>query len=113
MAKLTTFAVIAAAAVTTLAACSATPPAKPPSIVTNEVPYQPGMGTVQAVTQTPVLAVAGAGATATTGASATSEPLKRLHVRMDNGRTQYIDTVSSVRPGARVELTPDRKIRTL
>ena len=107
MAKLTTLAVIAAAAVTTLAACGTTPPARTPSIVTNEVPYQPGMGTVQAVTQTPVLAVAGA------GASATSDPLKRLHVRMDNGRTQYIDTVSSVRPGARVELTPDRKIRTL
>ena len=107
MAKLTTLAVIAAAAVTTLAACGTTPPARTPSIVTNEVPYQPGMGTVQAVTQTPVLAVAGA------GASATSEPLKRLHVRMDNGRTQYIDTVSSVRPGARVELTSDRKIRTL
>jgi type IV pilus biogenesis protein CpaD/CtpE len=111
MAKLTTLAVIAAAAVTTLAACSVTPPNRPPSIVTNEVPYQPGMGTVQAVTQTPVLAVAGAGASS--AASSTSEPLKRLHVRMDNGRTQYIDTVSSVRPGARVELTPDRKIRTL
>jgi len=109
MAKLTTLAVIAAAAATTLGACSVTPPNRPPSIVTNEVPYQPGMGTVQAVTQTPVLAVAGAGATT----SATSDPLKRLHVRMDNGRTQYIDTVSSVRPGARVELTPDRKIRTL
>ena len=107
MAKLTTLAVIAAAAVTTLAACSANPPNRPPSIVTNEVPYQPGMGTVQAVTQTPVLAVAGA------GASSTSEPLKRLHVRMDNGRIQYIDTVSSVRPGARVELTQDRQIRTL
>ena len=107
MAKLTTLAVIAAAAVTTLAACSTTPPARTPTIVTNEVPYQPGMGTVQAVTQTPVLAVAGA------GASSTSEPLKRLHVRMDNGRTQYIDTVSTVKPGARVELTPDRKIRTL
>ena len=107
MAKLTTLAVIAAAAVTTLAACGTTPPAKTPSIVTNEVPYQPGMGTVQAVTQAPVLAVAGA------GASATTDPLKRLHVRMDNGRTQFIDTASSIRPGARVELTPDRKIRTL
>jgi type IV pilus biogenesis protein CpaD/CtpE len=107
MAKLTTLAVIAAAAVTTLAACGTTPPARTPSIVTNEVPYQPGMGTVQAVTQTPVLAVAGA------GASSTSEPLKRLHVRMDNGRMQYIDTVSTVRPGARVELTQDRQIRSL
>jgi type IV pilus biogenesis protein CpaD/CtpE len=109
MAKLTTFAVIAAAAVTTLAACSSTPPAKTPSIVTNEVPYQPGIGTVQAVTQTPVLAVAGAGASAST----TTDPLKRLHVRMDDGRVQYIDTVSSVKPGMRVELTPDRQIRTL
>ena len=102
MAKLTTFAVIAAAAVTTLAACGTTPPNRIPNIVTNEVPYQPGMGTVQAVTQTPVI-----------GASSSGETLKRLHVRMDNGRTQYIDTVSSVRPGARVELTPDRQIRTL
>ena len=106
MARLTTFAVIAAAAVTSLAACS-TPPNRMPSIVTNEVPYQPGRGTVQAVTQTPVVAVAGA------GASSTSEPLKRLHVRMENGRMQYIDTASSIRPGARVELTQDRQIRTL
>jgi hypothetical protein len=102
MAKLTTFAVIAAAAVTTLAACSTTPPNRMPSIVTNEVPYQPGMGTVQAVTNTPVIAGAGS-----------SEPLKRLHVRMDNGRVQYIDTVSSISRGQRVELTPDRQIRTL
>jgi hypothetical protein len=102
MAKLTTFAVIAAAAVTTLAACGTPQPSRTPSIVTNEVPYQPGMGTVQAVTQTPMLA---------TGTS--SEPLKRLHVRMDNGRTQFIDTVSSVAPGTRVELTADRQIRTL
>ena len=101
MAKLTTFAVIAAAAVTTLAACSANPPSRPPSIVTNEVPYQPGVGTVQAVTQTPVIG------------STSGDSLKRLHVRMDNGRVQYIDTVSSIRPGMRVELTPDRQIRTL
>jgi hypothetical protein len=100
MAKLTTFAVIAAAAVTSLAACS-TPPNRMPSIVTNEVPYQPGMGTVQAVTNTPVI-----------GASS-SEPLKRLHVRMDNGRVQYVDTVSSISRGQRVELTADRQIRTL
>jgi type IV pilus biogenesis protein CpaD/CtpE len=106
MAKLTTFAVIAAAAVTTLAACGTTPPARTPSIVTNEVPYQPGMGTVQAVTNTPVIAGANSSASA-------SEPLKRLHVRMDNGRVQYIDTVSSISRGQRVELTPDRQIRTL
>ena len=102
MAKLTTLAVIAAAAVTTLAACSANPPSRPPSIVTNEVPYTPGTGTVQAVTQTPVLS-----------GGSSSDPLKRLHVRMDNGRVQYIDTVSGIRPGQRVELTPDRQIRTL
>ncbi len=101
MAKLTTFAVIAAAAVTTLAACGTTPPDRMPNIVTNEVPYQPGMGTVQAVTSTPMI---GAGA---------SEPLKRLHVRMDNGRVQYVDTLSSISRGQRVELTPDRQIRTL
>ena len=103
MAKLTTLAVIAAAAVTTLAACGTTPPSRTPSIVTNEMPYQPGHGTVQAVTHTPVLP---------SGVSS-SDPLKRLHVRMDNGRMQYIDTVSSITPGMRVELTPDRQIRTL
>ena len=102
MAKLTTFAVIAAAAVTTLAACGTTPPNRVPNIVTNEVPYQPGMGTVQAVTNTPVLS-----------GGSSSDPLKRLHVRMDNGRMQYIDTVSSISRGQRVELTPDRQIRTL
>jgi hypothetical protein len=102
MAKLTTFAVIAAAAVTTLAACGTTPPNRMPSIVTNEVPYQPGTGTVQAVTNTPALS-----------GGSSSEPLKRLHVRMDNGRVQYVDTVSSISRGMRVELTPDRQIRTL
>jgi hypothetical protein len=103
MAKLTTFAVIAAAAaVTTLAACGTTPPSRTPSIVTNEMPFQPGMGTVQAVTHTPMLP----------GANS-SDPLKRLHVRMDSGRIQYIDTVSSITPGMRVELTPDRQIKTL
>jgi hypothetical protein len=101
MAKLTTLAVIAAAAVTTLAACG-TPPSRMPNIVTNEVPYSPGTGTVQAVTHTPMIA----------GASS-SDPLKRLHVRMDTGRMQYIDTVSSITPGMRVELTSDRQIRTL
>lgn len=102
MAKLTTLAVIAAAAVTTLAACGTSQPARTPSIVTNEMPYQPGTGTVQAVTHTPILSGGSSG-----------DPLKRLHVRMDNGRMQYIDTVSSITPGMRVELTPDRQIRTL
>lgn len=102
MAKLTTFAVIAAAAVTTLAACGTTPPNRMPNIVTNEVPYQPGTGTVQAVTNTPVLS-----------GGSSRDPLKRLHVRMDNGKIQYIDTVSSISRGMRVELTPDRQIRTL
>jgi len=101
MAKLTTLAVIAAAAVTTLAACGTPAPSRTPTIVTNEVPYQAGMGTVQAVTHTPMLP---GGAT---------DSLKRLHVRMDNGRMQYIDTVSSITPGMRVELTPDRQIRSL
>jgi len=105
MSRLTTLAVIAAAAVTSLAGCS-TPPNRMPSIVTNEVPYQPGVGTVQAVTQTPMLPGGSSSASA-------SEPLKRLHVRMENGRVQYIDTVSSIRPGARVELPPDRQLRTL
>ena len=102
MAKLTTVAVIAAAAVTTLAACGTTPPPRQPSIVTNEVPYSPGMGTVQAVTPTPVIA----------GASS-SASLNRLHVRMDNGRVQYVDTASSIARGARVELTPNRQLRVL
>jgi hypothetical protein len=32
---------------------------------------------------------------------------------MDNGRVQYVDTVSSISRGQRVELTADRQIRTL
>ena len=102
MAKLTTLAVIAAAAVTTLAACGTSAPNRPVNIVTNEMPFQPGTGMVQAVTQTPVLP-----------GGSSADPLKRLQVRMDNGRIQYIDTISDIARGSRVELTPDRQIRVL
>ena len=103
MAKLTPLAVIAVAAIATLAACS-TPPqsARPPSIVTNEMPYQSGSGMVTAVTPAPI-----------SSGGASSAPLNRLHVRMDSGTMQYVDTVSSISKGSRVWLTEDRQIRLM
>jgi len=100
MAKLTPFAI---AAVALLAACSTTP--QPTTkIVTNENPMRPGTGVVQAVMPTPVMA----GSTASAGSS---EPLRRLEVKMSDGKVQYIDTKSDFSKGDRVQLSGDGIIR--
>jgi hypothetical protein len=94
--KLTLFAL---AAVAVLGACSATPPASnTPRVVTNDNPLRPGTGVVQSVTPTPTM-VPSAG---------TSEPLRRLEIKMSDGRMQYIDTPSrEIARGDRVQLSGD------
>jgi hypothetical protein len=102
MPKLLPLAVIATAAA--LGACG-TPPQQPaPRIVTNVIPYAPGNGVVQAVFAAP---------TGQAPASSSAEPMARLEIKMDNGKIQYVDTASNIARGKRVELTPDRQIRTL
>jgi hypothetical protein len=114
MAKLITFAAIAAAA--TLGACSvkqppqAGGPSQPqPNIVTQVHPYMAGNGVVQSVAPTPMYSAPGAGST-----SATSEPTQRLEIKMDNGKVQYVDVPSrEFTRGTRVTLTEDRMIRKM
>lgn len=89
--------------------------AKPPKIVAQELPYQAGMGVIQAAVPRPAPITAGAGATSSANPRATTQkPVDavRLTIRMDNGRTQYVDMSSTeyqrdFRIGQRVELTSD------
>ena len=101
MIRLIPLAVIAAV----LAACSTPREAPAPRIVTIEHTYMPGTGVIQSVMPTPVMAGAG---------SSSPESLQRLEIRMDNGRTQYIDTASTgLAKGDRIQLGEDRVIRKL
>jgi len=105
MSRITTCASIVALAL--LGGCIHERESNAPTIATQQMPYQPGSGTVTAVTSTPRPVRSGAGATA-----APSAPSYRLTIRMDNGTVQYLDTDSAdFRPGSRIELLPDRSIR--
>lgn len=94
--------------------------AKPPKIAAQELPYQAGSGVIVAAVPQPAPITAGAGATSTAnprGAS-TAPNAMRLTVRMDNGKTQYVDMTSSeyqrdFRVGQRVELTSDGFMKAL
>jgi len=100
MAKLTPYAL---AAIALLGACSTTPPQPTtPNIVTNVTPMRPGTGVVQAVMPQPVFAGAAAGS---------SEPMRRLEIKMGDGKVQYIDTKSEISKGDRVQLSEDGIIR--
>jgi hypothetical protein len=108
MPKLIPFAVIAAAAVSALSACSTPPqtggPAEP-KIVTNVLPYRAGSGVVQSVNPAPVMPGASA-------SGSTAQPMQRLEIRMDNGTVQYVDVPSrEFTRGTRVILTEDKIIR--
>ena len=103
--KLTPFAVaITAAAAAMLGACSSQPTTTPGArLVTNVNPLYPGSGVVQNVTPAPVMA-----GTATTS----SEPLRRIELKMNNGRTQYLDTATiDLKRGDRVQISEDGVIR--
>jgi hypothetical protein len=95
--------------------------AKPPKIVAQEMPYQAGPGVIQAVAPRPAPITAGAGATSRAnprGAAQSPVDSVRLTIRMDNGKTQYVDMSSSeyqrdFRVGQRVELTSDGFLKAL
>lgn len=70
--------------------------------------YRPGTGTIESVARAP------APFTSAAGGTAAPDPLYRLKIRMDDGRTQYIDTDNAgFAPGARVRLTDERLIEKL
>jgi len=91
------------AALAALGACHS--PAPITSVQPAPVAYRAGFGTVQAVTPAP-LGMAAAGASGQSGTQ-----LYRLTVKMDDGRTQYIDVdTPEWSKGQRVELSEDRLI---
>src|SRR5258708_25601384 len=115
-------------AVATVAACAApvqqanvVPPQ--PAIQPQPIGYQAGTGGGQAVMAAPRRVAAAAGGSAATKRpetpvgmeTAPSGRMIRLAIRMDrSGTMQYVDTdATDFRPGMRVELTPDGKIRQL
>ena len=95
--------------------------AKAPRIVAQELPFQPGVGVIVAAAPRPAPISAGAGATSAANprsAPASSPDMMRLTLRMDNGKTQYVDMSSSeyqreFRVGQRVELTRDGFMKAL
>ena len=67
--------------------------------------YRPGTGVVEAVTPAPRPFMAAAGGSA-------PDNLYRLKIRMDDGRTQYLDTdATEFKPGTRIQLTDERLIQ--
>jgi len=66
--------------------------------------YRPGTGVVESRTPAPRPFMAAAGGSA-------PEQLYRLKIRMDDGRTQYLDTDSTdFKAGDRIRLTDERLI---
>lgn len=103
--KLTPFAL---AALATLGACSMlSQPTTTPSaqLVTNVNPLYAGSGVVQNVTPAPIMA----GATAS---PSSTEPMRRIELKMSDGRTQYLDTATiDLKRGDRVQIGEDGVIR--
>ena len=110
MAKLTTLAVIAAAAVTTLAACSVTPPNRPPSIVTNEVPTSPAWAPFRRYADAG-LAAAGA---SSAGASRQANHSSACMCAWTTARSStWTPSAREFTKGTRVQLSQDRIIKRL
>jgi hypothetical protein len=94
----TSLSVLAAA----LAGCTSPGPNNPASAsmapAAQPVPYWAGTGVVQSVTPAP----------------GPDKSLQRLRIRMDDGRTTYVDTPSrDFSAGTRVQLTDNNEIRRL
>ena len=114
-------------AAATVAACAPVQQANvippQPAIQPQPVGYQAGTGVVQAVMAAPGRMGAAAGGSAATKRpetpvgmeTAPSGRMIRLAIKMDrSGTMQYVDTdATDFRPGMRVELTTDGKIRPL
>jgi hypothetical protein len=89
-------------AVASLAGCAAN--ARQTDITGQPFAYRSGSGVVESVAPAPKPFMAAAGGSA-------PDALYRLKIRMDNGRTQYLDTDSSeLGAGDRVRLTDERLI---
>ena len=106
------------------AGCASRGPAEPAPVAISpiEQSYGTGTGVVQAVTPAPRAVVAGAGGSASTSAAPTTPArspvgvsdtaMQRLRIRMDDGRTVYVDTPSrEFAAGSRVQLSDANEIR--
>lgn len=128
---MTRLALVAPIAVLTalFAGCASRGPAEPAPVAISpiEQPYRGGTGVVQAVTPSPRAVVAGADSSSGYAASgnaaapmasprspaaASETPMQRLRIRMDDGRTVYVDTPSrDFVAGSRVQLSDANEIR--
>jgi hypothetical protein len=113
---MTRLALVAPIAVLTalFAGCASRGPAEtaPVAVTPIEQPYRAGTGVVQAVTPAPAAVVAGPNTSARSPAAVSEAGMQRLRIRMDDGRTLYVDTPSrDFRPGARVLLSDANEIR--
>ena len=107
-----------------LAGCSSPPRSSTAATIQPVAqPYVAGTGVVQEVKPAPAPLGAATGPTARTqpssaSASAAASPsqgdMQRLRIRMDNGRTLWVDTPSrDFQPGTRVQLSEANEIRRM
>ena len=96
------------------AGCASRGPAEtgPVGITPIEQPYRAGTGVVQSVTPAPKAVVAGASTPARSPVAVSQTEMQRLRIRMDDGRTLYVDTPSrEFVAGSRVLLSDANEIR--
>jgi hypothetical protein len=73
-----------------------------PVVVPTPAAIRPGFGRIESITALPTSAAAGA----------TTKPMRRLGIKMEDGTVQYVDTAAEgISIGERIELTKDGQIR--
>jgi hypothetical protein len=78
------------------------PAASAPVVVPTPTALRPGFGRIESITALAPSAAAGA----------TTKPMRRLGIKMEDGTVQYVDTTAEgLSVGARIELTRDGYIR--
>src|SRR5688500_1078340 len=78
------------------------PAASAPVVVPTPTAIRTGFGRVESITVLPTSAAAGA----------TTKPMRRLGIKMEDGTVQYVDTAAEgISIGERVELTKEGHIR--
>jgi hypothetical protein len=81
---------------------TAPPAATAPVVVPTPTAVRPGFGRIESMTALPPSAAAGA----------TTKPMRRLGIKMEDGTVQYVDTTAEgLSLGERIELTRDGYIR--
>ena len=96
------------------AGCASRGPAEtaPVAVTPIEQPYRAGTGVVQAVTPAPGPLAAGPNTSARNPGASAQTGMQRLRVRMDDGRTLYVDTPSrEFVAGTRILLSDANEIR--